>query len=423
MTCFEGLLSLWKGAATAEAQRLPTPTAHGDQRNDEDLVLSVAAGTAQVESRQPEYVELDSSLADEAYEWTLEHVIEAPPAEESDKQPCACSNCGEVVLGVACRVPMSGLLHFGCAVAERKRMLLAREAKYLKQRRRELHQERWEAIRPRKKPKRRPRSSMACSAAVNLVETSTGRKMEEESCQGLLYKLIGAASSWAAHFRLDAFMSYHQMLKSWAGRVQREEAEETSTEAAKELLGCGEAETVFYDNGVLGCVAKTCRRLFASLVAAATAEAVEITKTRRRKRQVQRGSRGAHLARMAAAQRGVRLCRWSLVRQRRAVHKWAHASTFGSSLSFAFGLAAGVYKGARSMVGGFADFARGLWNGELRWRGTSMGELWPPETAMQGRRDAHQFARLVSLTTSFCMRTHRRTCHAHTQTYMSRAHM
>jgi len=419
MSCFEGFLALWRGPPTAEAKRLLAPTAHGDRGNDEDLTLSIAAGEVQAESRLPQLLEHDDFLADEAYEWAREHVVQSPAAEESEDQRRACSICGKVVLGRACSSPTSGILHFGCAAAARKQILLAREAKYLRQRRRKQHQERWEAARARRKPKQQPQSSMAASVELDLAKASPERKMEEDSCQGGLYKLIGAVSSWAADFQLDVCMSRRQMLKSWAREVQREEAEEASAEAVRELLGCGEADAAFDDSGFLGPVAKKCRRLFASLVAAGFAEAADVTQTRRKKRLVQQGSRGAHLARMTAARRGVRICEWSLVREHRGAHRWAHASTLGYSLSFAFSLLTGVYKGTRSMACGFADFARGLWNGELCRRGMSTGDLWPSVTAVRGRRDAYQFARLVSLTVEIAHAYTR----AHAHTYMPHARM
>jgi len=286
---------------------------------------------------------------------------------------------------------------------------------YSKRCRRKLHEERWEIVRTKRKPKQRASADTSSTPEPTQKKTpfyaECAPPLGESSCLRGLCRHISLLGNFAVDFQRDLSTSWRRLWtssswekccsfcevpKSWAGGVQRDTAEEASAEAAKELLGYG--ASAFYDDGFLGCVAKKCRILLASVVAAGFTEAADVTQAQRRKRLVQQGSRGAHLARITAARRGVRICKWSFVRQLRAAHRWAHVSTLGSNVSFAFSLAAVVYKGARSMAFGFADFARGLWNSELHSRGTSTGDLWSPATEMRGRRDAYQFARLVSLT-------------------------
>ncbi len=60
MSCFDGLLALWRGPPAADAKRLLSPTACGDQRNNEDTVSNIATGAAQAESRPSQLVEPDN---------------------------------------------------------------------------------------------------------------------------------------------------------------------------------------------------------------------------------------------------------------------------------------------------------------------------------------------------------------------------
>ena len=190
--------------------------------------------------------------------------------------------------------------------------------------------------------------------------------------------------------------SCREVLKSWAEGVQREAAEEAAAEAAKELLGFGDSEAAS-KNSFLVILRRKGRRLLASFIARRFAEAADVAHGRREKRLVQQGSRGAHLARMTAARRGVRLCKWSHVRRHRAAHRWAHGSTLGSSLIYVFSLVATVYKGTCSMMRGLARFACGLWQGEPLRRDTSTDGLRSSAAARRVRSDAYELACQVSL--------------------------
>ena len=75
-----------------------------------------------------QFTKLDSCLEQEAYEWAAEHVAKALPGEEIEAELHNCGICGEIIVGVTCASLASGEVHFGCAAAERKQMLLAAEA-------------------------------------------------------------------------------------------------------------------------------------------------------------------------------------------------------------------------------------------------------------------------------------------------------
>ena len=449
MSCFDGLLALWRGPPAAESNLLLSPTAHGERRYDEDLASNIC------------------SLQDEAYEWAREQIVKVPPPEEPEERVGVCSICEGDFRGVACRIPAgvytstTTVVHFGCAVAEHERVLVSKRRLYKKRCRRKLHQERWEIVRAKRKPRQRgsadtsatpepfpartplsavrapspgegsclqglwQRSSMLGSFFVDLqrhwfkswrrMSTSNsdlpgGNGEQPDTPTPCWTRCIGKACRWCCtgstndgcRGRVNVAPwhernSCREVLKSWAEGVQREAAEEAAAEAAKELLGFGDSEAAS-KNSFLVILRRKGRRLLASFIARRFAEAADVAHGRREKRLVQQGSRGAHLARMTAARRGVRLCKWSHVRRHRAAHRWVHGSTLGSSLIYVFSLVATVYKGTCSMMRGLARFACGLWQGEPLRRDTSTDGLRSSAAARRVRSDAYELACQVCLT-------------------------
>ena len=54
--------------------------------------------------------------------------MKVEPGKEIEAELHDCSICGKRIVGVTCASLASGEVHFGCAAAERIRMLLATEA-------------------------------------------------------------------------------------------------------------------------------------------------------------------------------------------------------------------------------------------------------------------------------------------------------
>ena len=253
------------------------------------------------EREQPQLVETISPvLQDEAHVWAQDHVVKEPAAEEVCTRAQKCSICGEVVRGVVCRIPAdvyassTTIVHFGCAVGEHERVLTSRRKLYLKRCRRKLHRERWETVRAKKKAKQGAKKVTSdapeATHAHRPVHSKWGQLQGESSCLQGLYKYI-----W------DKGSSCLEALKSWA--------EKAAAKSAKQSLVCFASDVVLGSARSLGGAADKCQRFVASLVAVGFGDSVDCAQKPYRKPLVQQGSRGAGLARVAAARRGVRLAR------------------------------------------------------------------------------------------------------------------
>ena len=254
------------------------------------------------EHEQPHSVETISlSLQFEAHVWAQDHVVNEQAAEEGCTQAQKCSICGELVRGVACRIPAdvytssTTLVHFGCAAGEHERVLASRRKLYLKRCRRKLHRERWEIVRAKKKAKHRARAVTSdapeSTHAHRSAHAECGELKRESPCLQGLYKYI-----W------DKGSSCLEALKSWA--------EKAAAKGAKQSLGCSAPTAVSDNDCSLGGAADRCQRFVVSLMAAVGfGDSMDCAQKPYKKPLVQQGSRGAALARVAAARRGVRLAR------------------------------------------------------------------------------------------------------------------
>ena len=117
------------------------------------------------------------------------------------------------------------------------------------------------------------------------------------------------------------------------------------------------------------------------------------THDRRRKRLVQQGSRGAGLARIAAARRGVKLTRWTRVRRNRAVHAWASSSCLRSACSTAVSLAMAAAEGASKAMGRLT--AAWGWGRCAKVSKDALSSEDPVARQQQGKRVALETAKQV----------------------------
>ena len=366
--------------------------------------------------------DLHMTIKAEAFDMAATHVLNMVTTSTESEQAHTCTICGQAVIGVVFDSPWSGLAHYRCAAAEYELLLWSRERRHLRRCRQKVHKERWEDARTKRKPKQRfglpmattpppnpgqlpscmPITCSVVTTAASMANVWTAFRTCLPTLPNFTFHLLSdlvatgfrrARSSIAWHER----SSCREVLKWWAEGVQREATEEAAAEAAKELLGFGDSEAAS-KNSFLVILRRKGRRLLASFIARRFADAADVAHGRRReKRLVQQGSRGAHLARMTAVRRGVRLCKWSHVRRHRAAHRWVHGSTLGSSLIYVFSLVATVYKGTCSMMRGLARFACGLWQGEPLRRDTSTDGLRSSAAARRVRSDAYELACQVSL--------------------------
>ena len=380
----------------AFAEQTLSPTVSGDRRWRGGGTVPNASAAPQGENEPMRLQQLPHALRDEACEWACEHVLQAPFTEDPGQPLLQCGLCGVDISGVVCHTPSWGVLHFGCAVAERESMLRARDARYMKRCRRERHNEFWQAARARKRPQQRPCQPTASRVESDAVHAPPRAMARGSSCWGGLCMQIVSLSSLAARSCLDRFASWRRMLASGGAARRREAAEKAAAQAERELLGWDACNAAHGSAGFLSTVANKCLSFFQGCMAPTRHEEPVVTMPRCGKRLLQQGSRGAHLARMSAAKRGVRLQRWSRVRRHRAAHQWAHTGAFASGLSFACTVAARACESVCSGWRFLCNSVRSVWKREPCSRHGSAGGSPPAVTQMQGRLHAYSFARRVS---------------------------
>ena len=259
------------------------------------------------------------------------------PVEDVALDGVACMICGLNIYGVVCCGPLTAQVHYACAVSQQQELADSRIKRYLKRCRRASHLERWENQRAKKlKRAREPRSGVyltpeitpECKATVDtpgclhaawqsmatLVNAVSFRTLREAGVAGLAY-VQDAANAWLHN-----------------------DAEVLAANAAESLLDPGLHRRGHGSSGSkLEGLWQTCigmlQNCFRSVLTLVARPAHTTFLVRRRRKLLQQGSRGAHLARMAAVRRGVSLSNWSKVRCHRVAHHWANSSFINRSLA------------------------------------------------------------------------------------------
>ena len=343
---------------------------------EEDMARKALAGPTAETEVQPPREELLFCLQDEAYEWAFAHVVEDDEngAGSQESRRCKCQLCGVPILGVVCNIPHAGAVHFGCAASEHQRLY---DRRFLKRCRQKLHKDRWEEVRPKKKKKKSKQrialttTMPAPPKAAPWQDAVTAPRCKTSSFHGFAPE---CQTQWAAHASeprsFSCLAGWLAMLQgfSWpvlrwpfqnlmcaggtsigaamADMRQRREAHLAKQAREEELLaemgrtGRAEKQTsatfLAWLGGALGKVG-CFAWLGESVLCGGTCSVLRRPVPQR---VIQKGCRGAHLARRAAARRGVKLAKWGRVCEARRAHSLERGGCLKKALNamLAFGL-------------------------------------------------------------------------------------
>jgi len=405
MSCFEGLLALWRVPPAAATHLLQ---AHGRERNRGDASTGAAPTTScldgalswfreapsasesdsgatasspchmhvSVEGVPPTVAEhardsnlwpdLHMTIKAEAFDMAATHVLNMVTTSTESEQAHICTICDQAVIGVVFDSPWSGLAHYRCAAAEYELLLWSRERRHLRRDRQKVHKERWEDARTKRKPK--PGFGMPAAT------TPSPNPPQLPSCMPTTCSVVTAAASmasgwtafreWLPTLPNSAFYLLSDLVaagfrrgRSAIAALRQREAMALAKKAELDLLH-EEQQSLRATPQDYGFLYKKSNACWSTAVVSTSAckcwnflwsllePPGDDTHDRRRKRLVQQGSRGAGLARIAAARRGVKLTRWSRVRRNRAVHAWASSSCLRNACSTAVSLAMAAAEGA-----------------------------------------------------------------------------
>ena len=332
----------------------------GDTLRDEAADTNVASPADAVAAEPPntQAIEVQTPLgkacAQELCSEAVVTIVEVPEQVREAAGVVLCQLCAESIEGVVCCGPLTGQVHYGCALNEQDVLDSGWQKRHERRRAQKVHHETWDHIRAKspRHVKRRPDAVSRPeprpeSATVNVQAASQqgrrhapGRTSEqrprssEASCWGWFSTTL-AGLPWNLH----------------AAAPQDDAAEETAALAEKELLHGGAGCTE-------GVHAQTCQAWLDSWPQWWHEDTT--TKCHHRKLK-QQGSRGAHLARMAAGRRGVRLAKWSRVRQHRAAHSLVHTSAIAKAFC-------SLGAKASCLVEGACQAAASIWERMCFWR-------------------------------------------------------
>ena len=368
MSCFEGLLALWRVPLAAETNLLPAHGSGATASSPCHMHVSVEAVPHTVAEQAGDSVlrtDPHVTIKDEAREMVVLHMATTSTENE---QANICTICGQAVLGVEFESPWSGPAHYGCAAAEYEYLLWSRERRRLRRDRQKAHKERWEDVRAKRKPKQ------GFGLLVATTPSSNPPPPQLPSCMSTTYSLVTATASmtnaWTAfrqwlptlpsstfYFLKDLVATGFRRGRSAIAVLRQREARALAKEAELDLLS-DEQESLravpqdygvfhkvrnaFWSTAVFHTAACKCWKFLRSFLEPARDD----TQHLRCKRLVQQGARGAGVARIAAARRGVRLARWTCVRRNRAVHTWTSSSCLRSAWSTAVRFTMAAVEGA-----------------------------------------------------------------------------
>ncbi len=414
MSCFGGFLVLFGRRPAPQRSQSPASAIH--EKPEEDIrpeKLAVSSTSSGISVSPALLEEPDRSLRDEAFDLVWQHAINS---DAIDAPRRACEICGKGILGVAYASPCSDIAHHGCALTQQEGLLQIRERRHRTRCRQQQHKERWAAVRQRRRQKQGPDKSQVQpqNAKDTLLEIPVhGVVVEQGSCWGGFSKWLLALGRSAGKFiRQHRWKSSWEVLGQAAASRELASAEKAASEAERELLGIGASSRLAADacpwvavcwDALLKAVAGLCQKIQSFWREAWPWRCAAGVPKRRCRKLVQQGSRGAHLARMAAARRGVQLARWPRVRRDRAAHQWAQSSAPRSGLTYAFSIALCAARQVCNVMQWLADARDWL----LRREPPKARGADPLAQQRRGRLLAYDFARQVAPT-----RLLHRGCHA-----------
>ena len=336
MACFEGLWFLFGSTGgqleLAKSVAGSTNDRDGESANQSSGITAalndfIFDGNGQTIDGNSQTIDADSMLHVRS---SLDHV-----ASHSDP---LCRMCGEVIYGVVCDGPLSQRVHYGCAQLQCKAIRSTAENRFNQRTKQREHTERWDKIRCRKQKRRWHRQPLFASGRDSASGSTQGgsakaqapanpftmfpqnRQEEAGSHNG------DRESHWfgmtpSSPSAVTCFASVRKMLSDALIARQLRLDEAIAAAAAEEVLhwcpdpdetehreSCSRSLCKVWE-GVLAGASEWFHRLSLSC------SSFDTTPKKYSKKLLQQGSRGAHLARIAAAKRGAKLVKWKDVRR------------------------------------------------------------------------------------------------------------
>ena len=277
-------------------------------------------------------------------------LLEVPAEIRDATGPIICELCGLSIQGIICSGPSMRQVHYGCALREECRLEAAWQKRHDRRRAQQMHKERWESLRPKRSPKRARATKPYPATSKPARKEPLPPEPTHTSCFGGCFGGV-LASIWqllpstplapvtrSAQVASDAFQRF-------VAGAQQACAIQLAERAEYELVEGADAKPyASLSRFLVGAGSKICSFLLPFASWESQEDRGHTT------RMIQKGSRGAHLSRMAAARRGALLMRWGLVRQRRREHTWQRSSCLRDALCKAFALAMQMAQVAQHIV-------------------------------------------------------------------------
>ena len=286
-------------------------------------------------------------------------ILEVPDEVREAAGSVLCQLCGTSIQGVICAGPLTGQVHYGCALLEQDDLGSGWQKRHERRRAQKMHQERWEKIRPK-------RSKKYAKQKRPPPDTSKPASMPASAPGAVASSCVGEVLAHLWQLRLPMLPvclagSVGAVLESGRAAIAGIQ-QHCATHLAEQLERAlpGQTEAQLPCGAFLHFLAEAGHKIYSCLFPD-HASGRYAKMLRPATRAIQKGSRGAHLARIAAARRGVRLTRWSEVRQARREHTWENSCCFNAAFTqmLALGLrgALALEKAAIAVTSSFATNA------------------------------------------------------------------